>query len=79
MRENTSTDDTDRQHLRSGLILAIIGTALFALKSIFIKFAYQNGVDTTTLLALRMLIALPFYLSMLCHPSQDDLLNYCKT
>lgn len=65
MRENTSTDETDQHHLRSGLILAVIGTALFALKSIFIKFAYQQGVDTTTLLALRMLIALPFYLLML--------------
>ncbi len=65
MRENTSTDETDQHHLRSGLLLAIIGTALFALKSIFIKFAYQQGVDTTTLLALRMLISLPFYLLML--------------
>lgn len=51
--------------LRSGLILAVLGTALFALKSIFIKYAYGHGVDTTTLLALRMLIAMPFYLAML--------------
>lgn len=65
MRENTSTDDADHNHIRSGLLLAIGGTALFALKSIFIKFAYQYGVDTTTLLTLRMLIALPFYLAML--------------
>jgi drug/metabolite transporter (DMT)-like permease len=65
MRENTSTDDAQQQHLRSGLLLAVSGTALFALKSIFIKFAYQQGVDTTTLLTLRMLISLPFYLSML--------------
>ncbi|MGV6817992.1 MAG: DMT family transporter [Thiotrichales bacterium] len=51
--------------LRSGLLLAVVGTALFALKSIFIKMAYRYGVDTTTLLTLRMLIALPFYLVML--------------
>ncbi|UOG92273.1 MAG: DMT family transporter [Candidatus Thiothrix sulfatifontis] len=48
-----------------GLTLAIGGTALFALKSIFIKLAYAYGVDTTTLLTLRMLIALPFYAGML--------------
>ena len=62
MRETTTTDN---RLFRSGLLLAIGGTALFALKSIFIKFAYQQGVDTTTLLTLRMLIALPFYLLML--------------
>lgn len=48
-----------------GLLLAIGGTALFALKSIFIKFAYQAGIDTVTLLTLRMLIALPFYVLIL--------------
>jgi len=48
-----------------GLLLAIVGTALFALKSIFIKFAYQAGIDTVTLLTLRMLIALPFYVLIL--------------
>ncbi len=52
-------------HFQSGLLLAIIGTALFSIKSIFIKLAYQEGVDTTTLLSLRMLIALPFYLLIL--------------
>lgn len=63
MRES----ETSKQNyqLRSGLILAIVGTALFALKSIFIKLAYQQGVDTTTLLTLRMVIALPFYIGML--------------
>ncbi|QTR45789.1 DMT family transporter [Thiothrix litoralis] len=47
--------------MQFGLWLAIGGTALFALKSIFIKLAYAHGVDTTTLLTLRMLLALPFY------------------
>lgn len=55
---------TARQ-LHTGLMLAVVGTALFALKSIFIKYAYSYGVDTTTLLTLRMLIAAPFYLAML--------------
>jgi drug/metabolite transporter (DMT)-like permease len=52
-------------NVRIGFLLAVIGTALFALKSIFIKFAYQTGIDTTTLLALRMLLALPFYVGVL--------------
>ncbi|HRJ51551.1 MAG TPA: DMT family transporter [Candidatus Thiothrix moscowensis] len=58
--------DTARQrHFRTGLLLAVMGTALFALKSIFIKLAYAQGVDTVTLLTLRMLVAAPFYLLML--------------
>jgi len=57
--------DNKQGHFQSGLLLAIIGTALFSIKSIFIKLAYQEGVDTTTLLSLRMLIALPFYLLIL--------------
>lgn len=73
MRENTvsaisevsATTANTEQQLRSGLLLAIAGTALFGLKSIFIKLAYAEGVDTETLLMLRMLIALPFYLGML--------------
>lgn len=64
MREATSDDSTQR-HFHFGLLLAVVGTALFALKSIFIKLTYLEGVDTTTLLTLRMLIALPFYLAML--------------
>lgn len=43
------------------------GTFLFALKSIFIKLAYAAGTDAETLLALRMLIALPFYAGMLAY------------
>ncbi len=64
MREITS-DDATQHAFRSGLWLAVGGTALFALKSIFIKLAYAHGVDATTLLTLRMLISLPFYLAIL--------------
>jgi drug/metabolite transporter (DMT)-like permease len=60
-----TTLTTEQRHLRSGLLLAIAGTALFGLKSIFIKLAYAEGVDTETLLMLRMLIAFPAYLLML--------------
>lgn len=48
----------------SGILLALGGTALFSLKPIVIKLAYESGageLDAITLLTLRMLIALPFY------------------
>ncbi|MEO1525868.1 MAG: DMT family transporter [Planctomycetota bacterium] len=45
----------------SGLFLAAVGTLLFALKSIFIKLAFDLGASPTLLLTLRMLLALPFY------------------
>ncbi|UJS24693.1 DMT family transporter [Thiothrix winogradskyi] len=64
MREIPNDDDTPN-YFRTGWMLAVGGTALFALKSIFIKLAYAEGVDTTTLLTLRMLVALPFYAVML--------------
>jgi drug/metabolite transporter (DMT)-like permease len=57
--------NNQQDNFQSGLLLAIAGTALFSMKSIFIKLAYQEGVDTVTLLSLRMLIALPFYLLIL--------------
>lgn len=50
------------QHFQTGLLLAIVSTALFSFKAIFIKLAYTQGVDTVTLLSLRMLVSLPFYL-----------------
>lgn len=52
-------------HFRSGVVLAIAGTFLFALKSIFIKLAFAAGATPTLLLTLRMLMALPFYVAIL--------------
>jgi len=40
-----------------GFILALLGTLLFSLKSIFIKFLYQKGLDADTVLVLRMALA----------------------
>ena len=60
-----SVSDLEANNLRTGLILAVVGTALFGLKAIFIKLAYKEGVDATTLLTLRLLIASPFYVAML--------------
>lgn len=56
---------SEAKSLRTGLLFAVVGTALFGLKAIFIKLAYKEGVDATTLLTLRLLIALPFYCGVL--------------
>lgn len=61
-----STPRTQYQ-FRSGILFAIAGTALFSLKSIFIKLAFREGVDATVLLTLRMLIAFPFYILILLY------------
>lgn len=49
----------------TGFLLAIFGTALFSLKSIFIKLAYFQGLNADSVLMLRMAIALPVYMAIL--------------
>lgn len=51
--------------ITQGFILAIFGTALFSLKSIFIKLAYAQGLNSDSVLMIRMAIALPIYLLVL--------------
>lgn len=47
-----------------GVACAILGSIAFSGKTIIVKLAYQYNVDVLTLLALRMLFALPFFLLM---------------
>ena len=47
-----------------GVALALIASVGFAGKPIVIKLSYAYGVDVMTLLALRMLFALPLFLAM---------------
>lgn len=62
---NQAASNPAHSHFQTGLLLAIISTALFAFKAIFIKLAYWQGVDTVTLLTLRMLVSMPVYLGVL--------------
>jgi drug/metabolite transporter (DMT)-like permease len=68
------------KNLLIGFFLAIFGTLLFSLKSIFIKFLYQQGLDANAVLALRMTLALPIYLLILLwllrYPSNPSPLNF---
>jgi drug/metabolite transporter (DMT)-like permease len=47
-----------------GLLLAMAGAIAFSGKAIIVKLAYRYGVDAITLLMLRMLFALPFFLAI---------------
>jgi len=44
-----------------GFSLALGGAILFSSKAIAAKLTYRHGVDTVTLIALRMLFAMPFF------------------
>jgi len=53
------------QHNRSaliGMVLALLAALFFSIKAIFVKLAYQYGVDAITLLTLRMAFALPVFI-----------------
>ncbi|MBI2749987.1 MAG: DMT family transporter [Burkholderiales bacterium] len=50
--------------IATGLTLAILGAVAFSGKAIIVKLAYRHGVDAVTLIMLRMLFALPFFLAM---------------
>ena len=47
-----------------GLLCAFFATCLFSTKGIFIKLAYQYGIDSITLMTYRMLLSLPFYIAV---------------
>lgn len=48
-----------------GVLIAVTGVVCFSTKSVFIKLAYAYDIDTISLLTLRMLFSLPFYLIFL--------------
>ncbi len=53
------------KNLSTGFALAMFGTLLFSLKSIFIKFLYLEGLDADEVLVFRMAISLPIYIFIL--------------
>jgi len=48
-----------------GSLLMLLGSILYSSKAIFVKLAYRHEIDSLSLLALRMLLALPFYIVIL--------------
>jgi drug/metabolite transporter (DMT)-like permease len=55
---------TQQRNVWIGIACALAGSVAFSAKPVLVKAAYQYGVDTTTLLALRMLFAAPLFLLM---------------
>lgn len=54
----------ERRHFIGGIVIALFGAICFSTKAIFVKLAYRDtSVDAVSLLALRMLFSLPFFVS----------------
>ncbi|MBD2781672.1 DMT family transporter [Xenorhabdus szentirmaii] len=45
-----------------GLLLAVIATCLYSLKGILVKIMYQQGIDSISVMALRIFFILPIYI-----------------
>jgi drug/metabolite transporter (DMT)-like permease len=54
----------DARQATTGAVLAFIAAVGFSAKAIFVKLGYAQSVDAITLLALRMIFALPFFVLM---------------
>jgi drug/metabolite transporter (DMT)-like permease len=51
-----------KKYFVSGIIIAVLGAICFSTKAIFVKLAYRDTeVNAVTLLALRMIFSLPFF------------------
>ena len=48
----------------AGLVLALLGAALFATKGIIIKLALLEGIDSVTTLTWRLIVAVPIFLTV---------------
>lgn len=68
-RALTPSEKSARKTQYTGFGLAFMAAILFSSKTIFIKLAYQYGVDTISFLTLRMLFAAPFYVAVLIYLS----------
>jgi drug/metabolite transporter (DMT)-like permease len=60
-----ATDTSDTTHARRlfliGIAMAVVGSVLFSAKGVVVKLHYRHQVDAMTVLALRMLLSLPFF------------------
>ena len=55
---------SDARHTLIGVGLVLLASVGFSARGIIIKLAYPYGVDAVTLLALRMIFSLPFFMVM---------------
>jgi len=60
---NTVKQFIDKNRSLKGFFIAALGAVFFSTKAIFVKLAFKHtAVDPITLLALRMIFSLPFYI-----------------
>lgn len=59
-------------------ILAITGVVFFSSKAVMVKMAYNYQVDALSLLSLRLLFALPFYIGVFVATAKPDKLKAFK-
>lgn len=65
--------DKSRSVLFTGIAIGVLGSICFSTKAIFVKLAYREApVDAITLLALRMLISLPFFIGSAAYASAKE-------
>jgi drug/metabolite transporter (DMT)-like permease len=58
---STALNSSAKQSLLAGLAIAIVGAIFFSAKAVVAKLIYRYHVDAVTLIAFRMLFALPFF------------------
>jgi drug/metabolite transporter (DMT)-like permease len=59
--QSVNTAQAATKNIASGVLLALAGSIAFSGKAIIVKLGYRYNVDAVTLLMLRMLLALPFF------------------
>ena len=59
-----ASDEQAPGYIELGYAFAAIGAILFSTKAVAIRLAYTEPVDAATLLALRMALAIPFYVAI---------------
>ena len=62
INENASSPHAE---LNKGIVYALIGTALFSIKPVFIKLAYQYSGDAVSIMSLRAISSVPIYIIMM--------------
>lgn len=63
------------RRLAVSILLASVGAVLFSAKAVVVKLSYRYGVEASTVLALRMLFAQPFFLAAYWWESSRGRLN----
>ena len=74
------SDKKSYSYFIGGVIICLLGSVCFSTKAIFVKLAYRDtDVDAVTLLALRMLFSLPFFVgSAIFSSNQTDNVRFTR-